>query len=245
MNLRPIHPLPMQTLFRRCILANFEMTPETLAERLPDYLEPDVHQGKAFVSVVIANMERMRPAFLPQVMGVTYNQVVYRAVVRCNGRRGVAFLRSDADSPCMVAAGNLLTFFRFHKAKISWSENDETLDFELVPAVGTDSIIRASLAHSSMSSEMPAESGFADLSEAQSFLTELYTAFGGRRRDGRIETVNIRRSTWQGKVFRDRKAQYQAMDGGSLFGPGETRLNSVFLVKDLHYHWNRLSLTVP
>ena len=82
------------------------------------------------MSVVIANMERMRPAFLPQVMGVTYNQVVYRAVVRCGGRRGVAFLRSDADSPFMVAAGNLLTFFRFHKAKISWSENDETLDFE-------------------------------------------------------------------------------------------------------------------
>jgi len=65
----------------------------------------------------------------------------------------------------------------------------------------------------------------------------------GRRRDARIETVNIRRLTWQGKVFRHRKAQYLAMDGGSLFCPGESRLNSVFLIKDLHDHWYRLSLT--
>ncbi|MCH2181874.1 MAG: DUF2071 domain-containing protein [Mariniblastus sp.] len=245
MNLRPTHPVPMETLFRRCILANFEMKPEVLAARLPDYLEPDIHQGRSFVSVVIADMERMRPAFLPKIMGVTYNQIVYRAVVRCGDRRGVTFLRSDSDSRFMAAAGNLLTFFRFHRAKISWEKNQETLDFVLKPLFDKGSGIRLSLELDSLSSQMPADSGFSDLAEAQDFLTELYSAFGGRRRDGRIETVNIRRSAWQGKVVKDRIHQFEAMDGGSLFGSGETRLNSVFLVENLYYHWYRLSLSRP
>jgi uncharacterized protein YqjF (DUF2071 family) len=245
MTFRLIHPVPMKTLFRRCVLANFEMDPDILASRLPDHLTPDVHHGKAFVSVVIADMEKMRPSFLPRIAGTTYNQVVYRAVVKCGNHRGVTFLRSDADSSFMVTAGNLLTFFRFHRANATWRTDESSIEFDLVPRDGAAAAINLSLDRTSMSSEMPAESGFRDLNDAQSFLTELYMAFGNRCDDGRVETVRIERSSWDGQVFRDRVARYEAMTGGDLFGPDETRLNSVFFVEDLNYHWKRLSFTIP
>ena len=107
----PIHPVPMRTTFARCLLVNFAVDPPALASKLPSHLVPDVHAGCAFVSIVIAHMKDMRPAWTPRALGITYNQVVYRAVVKCGAERGVTFLRSDADSSLMVAAGNALTFF--------------------------------------------------------------------------------------------------------------------------------------
>jgi hypothetical protein len=41
-------------------------------------------------------------------------EALTRAVVRCGSRRGVYFLRS----------GNHLSFFRFHHAMITWTQND-------------------------------------------------------------------------------------------------------------------------
>lgn len=113
----------MRTVFRNCFLVNFAVEPNALAAQLPGHLRPDVHHDRAFVSVVIAKMERMRPAFLPAALGVTYIQVVYRAIVLCGSERGVCFLRSDADHPLMVLGGNALTFFQFHRADITWSQD--------------------------------------------------------------------------------------------------------------------------
>ncbi len=59
----------MMTLFRRCLLANYAIVPEAL--RAP--LCPDVGGGRPWVSVVIADMWRMRSAGLPAVLGVSYS----------------------------------------------------------------------------------------------------------------------------------------------------------------------------
>ena len=104
----PVHPVAMKTTFRRCFLVNFAVDPAAMRAQLPAHLEPDLHDGRAYLSVVIADMMRMRPAFLPAALGVTYTQVVYRAIVRFGLERGVTFLRSDADNRFMVAAGNAL-----------------------------------------------------------------------------------------------------------------------------------------
>src|SRR6185369_5985810 len=104
----------------------------TLAAVLPPPLVPDTYAGQAFLSVVVADMERMRPAFVPAFLGVTYQQVVYRAVVRCGEERGVYFLRSDADNRLMVELGNLLSFFQFHQARIVTAEGGGLHHFDLV-----------------------------------------------------------------------------------------------------------------
>ena len=109
----PKHPFGMKTTFRNCLLVNFSMDPEVLARNLPRGIRPDIHNGKAFLSVVVADLEAMRPSFVPRVFGSSYTQVVYRAIVRSPaGERGVFFIRSDADSFLMSLAGNLFSNFR-------------------------------------------------------------------------------------------------------------------------------------
>ena len=83
----PKHPIPMRTIFRECFLVNFQVDPDVMRRLLPAGIEPDLYGGKAWLSIVIAEMERMRPAFLPALFGITYDQVVYRAVVRHGSER--------------------------------------------------------------------------------------------------------------------------------------------------------------
>lgn len=121
--LMPQHPFPMDTTFRHCLLVNFSMPPHVLARALPRGLTPDLSpDGRAFLSVVIADLEAMRPAFVPRALGSDFTQVVYRAIVRApNGERGVHFVRSDANSAWMSAAGNVFSNFHFNMADVCWN----------------------------------------------------------------------------------------------------------------------------
>ena len=234
-----IHPLPMRTVFRDCFLANFAVSPEALATRLPPHIQPDVHHGRAFVSVVIARLEKMRPAFLPRMFGVTYMQVVYRAVVRCGEERGVSFLRSDADNSLMVLGGNALTFFRFHRANISWQKDSGAIRFSLTPGNGDAARIDADFDIAGGTETLPKSSCFTSLNEAQRALTELYVAFGPQECNSKVNAVRIQRDTWQSRVVEDRLGTYEAMRSGVLFNAGEAELDSVLYVESLNYHWYR------
>lgn len=67
----PKHPFPVQTVFRSCLLANFALDPELLARLLPRHIEPDTHDGNAYVSVVIGQMDKMRPESYPTSKATT------------------------------------------------------------------------------------------------------------------------------------------------------------------------------
>ena len=185
-----VYLVPMRTVFRHCFLVNFAVKPDVLASRLPDHVRPDVHDGWSYLSIVIAEMELTRPAFLPRALGITYSQVVYRAVVVCGRERGAYFVRSDADNALMVLAGNALTFFRFHRADATWSFSPSITRFSLRPRGGEAAGIDAEYDLADAKDQMPPTSRFATLDRAQGFLTELYVAFGDEtsRRHGRCGT---------------------------------------------------------
>ena len=236
----------MRTSFRRCLLVNFAVDPSALRSHLPPHLEPDVFRARAYVSIVIADMLRMRPEFLPSALGVTYTQVVYRAVVRCGRERGVTFLRSDANSKLMVKLGNALTFFRFNNAAISWRWGADGLEFSLEPNDRSKAGILAKFnLQVADSAQMPRTSRFNNMESASAFLTELYTAFGAKRADGRVEVVRLARGPWRSKVAEDRAGVYEAMQSGLLFSRSQAELDSVFVAVNVPYRWNRLALERP
>ena len=234
----PKHPIPMRTTFRDCFLVNMRMAPETLARVLPAPLQPDVYGGRAFLSVVIADMERMRPAFVPRALGITYQQVVYRAVVRCGGQRGVHFLRSDADHPLMVVMGNLLSFFRFHPARIVRTQGGGLHHFDLVATPSDRADIHATFDVGHGSRTVPASSVFPDIDDAQRFLVELYTAFRPSSDGQRVSSVDIERGRWNITMVDAPRARFDLMNGSALFPPGSTEIDSVIYVEDIEYVWH-------
>jgi uncharacterized protein YqjF (DUF2071 family) len=236
----PKHPLPMRTLFRQCLLANFAVEPEVMRRLVPPPLEPDLHGGAAWLCVVIAEMERMRPAFLPALLGVTYHQVVYRVVVRHRGERGVYFLRSDANHAAMALAGDWLTFFRFHRSAIEVRREGDLLQVELQALPSHHADIGATVVVSPGARAMAPGSRFGTLAEAQGFLVELYAAFGVDPLTGEVSTVRIERGGWDLRVVESRKARFDFMDGSRLFPAGSARLDSAFYVESIPYRWRTL-----
>ena len=234
----PRHAFPVQTVFRRCILVNFAVDPDELARALPAHVEPDVHNGEAYVSVVVGEMDKMRPARLPHALGITYNQIVYRAVVRCGDERGVHFLRSDADSRIMCLGGNLMSFFRFHHSQIRFRMRDDELDLDVLTRTNPSGDIRATYMLGAPGAELPSGSAFGSLGEAQRWLVELFAAFHYTAGNDWIDVVRIKRGEWNVRVIADTRADYAFMRAGAPFT--QARLDSVFLVGDVPYHWFRL-----
>jgi uncharacterized protein YqjF (DUF2071 family) len=239
-SLVPKHPVPMRTVFRECFLVNFQVEQDVMSRLLPPGIEPDLYDGKAWLSVVIAEMERMRPAFLPPLFGITYNQIVYRAVVRRGDERGVYFLRSDADNRLMSLAGDWLTFFRFHYSPMSFRREGHLVLCDLVAAPSERADIRATYDLSTASRHMPSGSAFAELAKAQPFLVELFVAFGTVPTSDDILQVRIKRGEWDIFVVEDLRGQYRLMQDSALFPPGSAVLDSVFYVKELPYYWHTL-----
>ena len=111
-DLVPKHPVGMTTDYRTVALLNYAVEPAVLRRLIPEPLDPDVLGGCGFVTVVCADMVRMRPSPLPRWLGITYDQVVYRTSVRYHGEPGLFFLGSDAGQPLMVAGGAAFSMFR-------------------------------------------------------------------------------------------------------------------------------------
>jgi uncharacterized protein YqjF (DUF2071 family) len=232
----------MRTIFRDCFLVNFAIRPEALRPLVPPPLQPDIHGGNGYLSIVIADMERMRPAFLPPLCGVSYIQVVYRVVVRYGPERGVYFIRSDANNRVMALLGDWFTFFRFHHAPARLERQSDAIDFELRGTEGGAADIRSRFVDPG--DALPPSSAFAGLDHARTFLVELFVAFGVLG-GGDVRAVRIERGRWNVRVVRDTIAEYRFMGPAGPFGPGATRLDSVFHVTDVPYHWFRLGRAAP
>jgi uncharacterized protein YqjF (DUF2071 family) len=236
----PKHPIRMRTVFRDCVLVNFAIDPAVMRALLPAPIEPAIHHGAAHLSIVIARMDRMRPVFVPRRLGITYDQVVYRVVVRHRGEPGVFFLRSDANNRLMCLAGDALTFFRFHHADIEYRADGEILHVDVRPPPNHRADIRASYDLRGTTDTMPRTSSFPSLAEAREALVELYTAFGQDPRTGAVSAVGIERGHWDLRVVNDRRAGYQFIDSNPQFPAGSARLDSIFYVAQVPYLWHTL-----
>lgn len=262
-DLCPKHVFPMKTVFRKCFLINFAMSPSNLQSVLPYPIKPKINKntGEAFLSVVIADMDKMRPSFLPYSMGITYNQVVYRAVINIdNYEEGVYFVRSDADNRLMCLFGNLGSFFKFNFANIKYEhinlknqnecfdkymfQKNGNINISVIPE-NKKSLYKAKInlladLNSTSKTIMNPESAFANIDDAKSFLTDLYCAYAIHPLTKNITKVNIIRSPWNIRVFHKYKCNFEFMNKN--YGPfkEDTRLDSVFYVEDLYYHWYTL-----
>ena len=181
-----------------CILLAYRTPVRSVIHLVPDELELVTQDGWAFWNVAACRIDRMRPAGLPSLFGVSYHHVAYRLYVRAGTAggeilEGLYFVRSDADNFLMSKAGNLASDFRFHTAKIALTavENLFTLDVQNSFSGAGDAHFSARLSERSSLKE---GSCFSTFDEAARFLK--YRPLGlSCDADGRLLKV--------AEVFRD------------------------------------------
>ena len=140
----------------------------------------------------------------------------------------------------MCLTGNLFSFFHFNYARIENTLNDGHHSINVLTK-NREADIVANYDLSKENKEMPKYSVFSSLEAAKEFFVELYVAFSAI--DNFSTAVRIKRTEWDLRVVHDENAIYRFMDGSEMFPKGSTRLDSVFYVKNLFYHWYTLEKT--
>ena len=227
--------LPMQAFIRRCWLATHRIPEADARAFLPPELSPVTHDGFAFLNTVIARMEAMRPQGLPAFLGLDYWHVGYRLyakTVTAEGEQeGLYFLRSDCDRRILAMAGNLLSDFRFHTARI-----------EVAGATSTTSIrveTRGARVELDLSGQaetrLGAGSPFETLAEAETFLKYKPCGLAAAGR-GRVNAIPIRRdeTAWHAKPAQVLRQHWEFLD---LFPNAHPEL--VFEVAPIEYRFGR------
>ena len=78
---------------------HWEVDQEKLAKYIPDGLEIDLYEGRAYVGVIPFVMSNVRPRIAFSVPGIsTFPEINIRTYVKCNGKAGVLFLTLEAQS---------------------------------------------------------------------------------------------------------------------------------------------------
>ncbi|MEM7626929.1 MAG: DUF2071 domain-containing protein [Planctomycetota bacterium] len=129
-----------------CVLLSYRTPTASVAELVPDGLELVTRGPWAFWNVVACKVDAMRPAFpggvdAPVALGVTYHHVAYRLLVqamtdRADVRKGLYFVRSDADARVLGTVGNWMTDFRFHPAVIDIEAGPHAYALDVVSGDG-------------------------------------------------------------------------------------------------------------
>lgn len=92
--------------WNRAIFLHWELEENQLKKHLPDGLDLDLFEGKAWVSLVAFTMEKIRPRYLPSFAPVSnFDEINIRTYVQFNGKPGVHFLSIEAAKKlsCFVA----------------------------------------------------------------------------------------------------------------------------------------------
>jgi hypothetical protein len=235
------NPLTMVGTIDRCWLFTFQSPPEWADAFLPDALSPVTHNDCAFWNVVVCHVSRMRPRGTPPALGLSYWHVAYRLYARFEPKdeppiEGLYFVRSDCDSGPLAAAGNLMTDFHFHKARIDVVSAGASTGIR-VRARGCEGAARL---RDAVSESLPEWSAFDRIDEAAAFLK--YKPYGlSVDHASRVNVVHITRdeSAWYSRPVCVEEQSW------SFFDDIPARPELCFEVDPIAYQWDRARIYPP
>ena len=238
-------PLAMKGRLAECVLMSYRTPAHTVRRLVPRCLELVTRDGWAFWNVVACRVESMRPVFAPARLGVTFNHVAYRLLVRARtgeGRilDGLYFVRSDTDSPLVGRFGNVLTDFRFHGAEVELSRGrDGAADILTLAVQGNeeraDALVRVATGDCAAAAPYR-DSPFRSAADAEQFLK--YRTLGlSVDLDGRylrLAEVSRDETAWRERQVRVLEAHWKFFDA---LGQDDVHLERATRVDPLDYRW--------
>ncbi|HZH98117.1 MAG TPA: DUF2071 domain-containing protein [Fimbriimonadaceae bacterium] len=216
----------MRGRIERCWLFCFRVEPDRVRGLVPEPLELVTRGGWAFYNVVVSELSHMRPWFLPRFLGMSYTHVAYRLMVRWQAVEGLYFLRSDVDSSLVAKAGNLLTDFRMHVARVRIGSTPTSIRVE-APGAALEATIFP------QGPQLAAGSPFQSIREAEQFLK--YKPAALVRSANGVDVLRIGRNEqdWKSRLARVENGRFE------FLGEPCPPLELCFEVDTIDYQWNR------
>ena len=234
------HPFPVDAHFRDCVTLTYALPAEVLRPLLPPGLELETVDGCGFVAVALVQTEALRPSVLPAAAGQHFFLAGYRVFTRfrtSNGRslRGLRILRSDTDRALMVAAGNLLTHYNYHRCSAVVGRSPGAIDVDIHTADGAGDL---HVTARPGDERLPEGSPFASVSEARRFAGPLPFTFDYEAETHAIVAIEAARTNWYPSPIAVDVTRAAFFDQPPFRGCRPV-LAAAFHVSNVDYHWHR------
>jgi len=120
----PIEKWSYYQEWNNALFFHYEVDKNILQDLVPDDLEIDLINGKAWVSVVAFVMERIRPRFLPSVSSISnFGEINVRTYVIKDNKPGVYFLSIEAEKLMSAVLAKSLSGLPYEKSTIKRTKN--------------------------------------------------------------------------------------------------------------------------
>jgi hypothetical protein len=192
------------------------------------------------VAVALVQTESLRPAGLPPALGQNFFLAGYRVFTTFHapgGRRlrGLRILRSDANRARMVAGGNLLTHYNYHRCTASVETTGQVIRIAVsTPDRGGDVRMTADLSNG----VLPPGSPFMSVREARRFAGPLPFTFDFERETNAIIAIRATRANWRPEPVAVDVERLSFFDQPA-FRDCTPVLAAAFHVSGIDYRWER------
>ena len=235
------HPIPMSAFFRHSLVLTYAIQPEILEPLLPHGLVLDTYRGYTFLAIAMVQAERLRPSFLPSVLGRDFFLSGYRIFTRLDrgaqSKRGLRILRSDTDHSWMVRVGNCLTHYNYRLCQATFEECNSEIRWAIrTPHSEADLDVVANLADEP--ALLPAGSPFATLADARRFAGPLPYTFDYEKATDSIIGIHAMRQKWNPQPVAVDVRQNTFLER-EPFCRNTPILANAFHVRDVPYQWER------
>ncbi|MBV7441585.1 DUF2071 domain-containing protein [Weeksellaceae bacterium TAE3-ERU29] len=110
--------------WNRAIFLHWQVELLELQKFVPDELEIDLFDGKAWVSVVAFTMEKIRPRYLPSFSPISnFDEINIRTYVKANGKSGVYFLSIEGGKKLSCQISKAISELPYRYSKTKRTEN--------------------------------------------------------------------------------------------------------------------------
>jgi hypothetical protein len=116
--------------WRDLLFVHWAVPVDALRALVPEQLELDLWDGRAYVGVVPFVMREVRPAFLPRFMALDFLETNVRTYVRHRDRPGVYFFSLEASSLLAVKAARWGWGLPYFHATMSIAHDGETIEYD-------------------------------------------------------------------------------------------------------------------
>ncbi|WP_121744464.1 YqjF family protein [Natronorubrum halophilum] len=121
--------VPLEMGWRHLLFENWPVDPDVMDAHLPERLEPDEHDGSAWLSVVPFTNVAVRPKGMPERVGIRLPELNVRTYVTRDGVPSVYFFSLDAQGISSVIGARLFHHLPYYYARIALEYDDGRVTF--------------------------------------------------------------------------------------------------------------------
>jgi len=185
---RPSGSPILQQKWENLLFLHWPVDPALLRPLIPEALEIDTFDGRAWLGITPFHLSDLRPPLLPALPGLSaFTEMNVRTYVLHNGKPGIWFFSLDASKLLPAAAARIFFMLPYFKASMKFEQNHPLFNFSMTRSGATDVEFKASW-------QVGVRLRAPDVESLAFFLVERYCAFAVE--GSRVFQIRIYHHPW-------------------------------------------------